>query len=282
MALGNGALGVNGVAPDAELVFIKIQSDANCGSPSLDGDLAGALDAMLSFKRDGNPLDIINMSLGVGVPFAQACGRADVDLLDPGLFDALRELREEGVQIFTSSGNNGFCDGIGLPACHPDVISVGASYDANIGGVAFRVDTSSCSDNLNGDVGADPTTFADKPTVYSNSADILDIYAPAHCAFTAAPFSSTENCFGGTSSASPFAAGVGALVLEKNPSADLRKVLAETGDPITEQERSTARTKPRVNALKALEIEEEEPEEPEDPDDDKCERGSLFSGCGKA
>src|SRR6185436_19370155 len=64
--------------------------------------------------------------------------------------------------ITISSGNNGYKNRISYPACSPNAISVGATYDANIGSHISSVCT-------------DPTTSADKVTCFSNSADSLDL-----------------------------------------------------------------------------------------------------------
>ena len=44
-----------------------------------------------------------------------------------------------GITIFASSGNDGYCDSMGWPACISYVNSVGAVYDANIRQSIIRV-----------------------------------------------------------------------------------------------------------------------------------------------
>jgi PKD repeat protein len=97
-------------------------------------------------------------------------------------------------------------------------------------------------------------TQADNVIAYSNSASFLDVVAPATCATSAAPNNATTNCFGGTSSATPFTSGVAALAVQAagkgvlSP-ADMLTVLATSGEPVTDPK--NLRVSPRVNGLEA-------------------------------
>lgn len=97
--------------------------------------------------------------------------------------------------------------GKGFPSCISYATSVGAVYDANIGGVSFgegKCTPSGCTDS---------TTSADKITCYSNSGNRTDVFAPSHCAKTPTLGTGYENCFGGTSAAAPYTSGVSAQII---------------------------------------------------------------------
>ncbi len=216
VAAGNGA-GVLGTAPDANLVFLKVQSAQWCGNNLLDGDLVGALDWVVS-HREQYGIDMISMSLG-GRTFSNA---TVCDNASPAMRQLINMAHAAGVVIFAASGNEAQSSAIAQPACMSNIISVGAVYDANIGPANFSI----C---------ADRETGPDHVTCYSNSADFLDIVAPAHCATTASTSTGTgrQSCFGGTSSATPFAAGVAATLLEAARTPlnhdTMRRLLVETG-----------------------------------------------------
>ncbi len=146
-----------------------------------------------------------------------------------------------GLVIFSASGNEGQLDAISQPACMSNVISVGAVYDNDIGSPTF----STCRDGQTG---------PDRVTCYSNSAEFLDLVAPAHCAQTASPNGGLLNCFGGTSSATPFAAGVAATLMEaSNAPLDndgMHSLLSSTGMPVTDAKNGLLT--PRIDAGAAL------------------------------
>ena len=251
---GNGG-GVLGVAPDASLVFLKIQSASICGQSALDGDLVGAIDWVITNRTTYN-IGVLSMSLGGGAfSTVSACENSS-----SALTNVLNLAESSGIVTFAASGNDGLCNQMSRPACVGSVISVGATYDDDVGNPGYCVDSNACVSTQSnpacspsGRVAAfEGSTFADKVTVYSNSTSFLDLLAPSNCAFTSATGSSTTNCFGGTSAATPFAAGAGALVLEAaggwnslNKS-QLLSQMRSNGDNVTDAR--MGRTTPRVNA----------------------------------
>jgi subtilisin family serine protease len=214
IAAGHGG-GVLGTAPDANLVFLKIQSAQQCGGAQLDGDLIGALDWIISHRQQFG-IDIISMSLG-GQVFNNV---VDCDTAVLAIQQLIDMAHDAGIIIFAAAGNEAQPHAIAQPACLSNVISVGAVYDADLGPVRFSL----CSD---------AATAPDRVACYSNSADFLDVLAPAHCATTASTSNGREDCFGGTSSAVPFAAGVAATLLEAAQTPltndDMRRLLVESG-----------------------------------------------------
>ena len=232
VAVGNGG-GIVGSAPDAKAVFLKIQSASICGQNGLDGDIPGAIDWAVTNRNAFSPaIKIISMSLGTTSTFTNPCSSI-------AEASALAAARSAGMVTLVASGNGAVSNGISSPACHPDAVSVGATYDANIGGANFGL----CNDS---------STFADKITCYSNSDTFLDILAPSHCATTAQSGGGTNTCFGGTSSATPYAAGVTALIFETNPGITRAAAITalEAGTDITDSRNGV--TAPRVDAVASI------------------------------
>lgn len=252
---GNGG-GITGVAPDSNLVFLKIQSSGRCGEGALDGDLVGAIDWVVT-NKDRFDISILSMSLGGGA-FASvaACEQSSGPLTR-----VLDAAERAGIVTLAASGNDGLCSQMSRPACVGSVISVGATYDANIGQPGFCVNANSCAQGQAGSCPAGSklvrdNSFADKVTAYSNSTSFLDLLAPSHCATTAAPGNSTQECFGGTSAATPYAAGVTALVMQAAGGTNslsrsqVVSTLRSTGVAVTDDKNS--RSTPRVNAIAAI------------------------------
>lgn len=225
---------VGGVAHNAKLYALKIV--AGCGGSSSSSTIAAAWDWAVTHKNDdpANPILAINTSFGGG-KYLTAC-----DATYPTLAAAANNAVANGITLFTSSGNDGYSDGISSPACVSNSVSVGAVYDANIGARSWY----SCTD---------ATTAADQVTCYSNSADFLDILGPSNDAYTTAVSGGYTPSFGGTSAASPYSAGAGAVLqnyAKKTTGAyyspaELKALLISTGDPITDAKNGI--TKPRVN-----------------------------------
>jgi len=232
VAVGNGG-GITGTAPDAALVFLKIQRASSCGQPWLDGDIIGAIDWVIT-NRNTYGIKVLSMSLGTSSTYSSPCAGSIIA-------DALVAARSAGLVVVAASGNEADMNGLSDPACHPDVVSVGAVYDAALGYAGFSM----CTDS---------STRADQVTCYSNSADFLDILAPSHCATTAQAGGGIMTCFGGTSASTPYVAGVVATFFDKNPFLDRSSAinaLVNNGDPIIDSRNGLII--PRVQHFNALE-----------------------------
>lgn len=92
------------------------------------------------------------------------------------------------------------------------------------------------------------------PRAWGVCAPFLDILAPSECAESSTTGSNVNDCFGGTSAASPFAAGVAALAVDAAGAslsrAQLRSALRSNGDDITDSR--NGRVTPRVNAINTV------------------------------
>ena len=238
---------IGGVAPNAKIYALKGSRDSGA---LYTNDLIAAWDWCITHKNDNpqNPIMVISNSWGGGI-YSSAV-EADAD--NPSMVISARTAKLAGITVLAASGNDGFIGGISAPAALSDVISVGAVYDASIGGAAFV----NCTDSQ---------TAADKVTCYSNTADFLDILAPSHNAYTTdivgpSGYSSGDYYaqFGGTSAACPYAAGAAAVLQSAAKQLtghyltpdQVKTILAMSGDPITDTK--AAITKPRVNLGAAI------------------------------
>ncbi|PKO19118.1 MAG: hypothetical protein CVU39_00780 [Chloroflexi bacterium HGW-Chloroflexi-10] len=231
----SGAVSVTtlGFAPDVDLVSVRVL-DAD-GSGWLSDWVAG-LDWIYA-NLGTTPVDIINMSLGTYQLYPSNC---DGD--QSAVASITSQLTAAGVTIFAATGNAGSSNSVSSPACNSNVIGVGATYDANIGGITWY--DSGCTDS---------DTYWDKVTCFTNSHQtMLDILAPG-ALITSSGMGGGTSTFGGTSQASPTAAGVAALMLEQNPNltpAQILQTMQATGVSLTDPKNGLSFK--RINALNAI------------------------------
>jgi hypothetical protein len=136
-----------------------------------------------------------------------------------------------------SSGNDGFSDGIANPACTPEAVSVGAVYDANVGGRTWTSPEPDCTDSV---------TAADKVVCFSNSASFLTLLAPG--ALTTV----TGATVAGTSLSAPVVSGAVAVLAQAFPSDTATGRLGRltaSGKSVTDARNGIV--KPRVDLLAA-------------------------------
>lgn len=215
-----------GFAPAADLVSIKVLDDSGFG------DLSNVVSAFNYLITNHPDVDIVNMSLG-GTAFTAVCNG-----VYPALETAITNL---DTIVFVASGNDAFFDKIGYPSCLSTVISVGAVYTDDFGGLTWGGGT--CSD---------ATTAADKITCFSNSASFLSILAPGALMNSTYPGGGYAS-MGGTSMATPAASGVAALMLQANPNLTQATMLAamqSTGVSIVDAR--NGHTFKRIDALAAI------------------------------
>ena len=225
-------------------------------------DMANAWDWCVLHQYDdlNNPIMIISTSFGGG-RYSGNCDSA-YSLLTHAAANAMAA----GMTLFLSSGNDGYCDSMGYPACLDSVISVGAVYDADIGrnpisGYVGCISYGSCvgtpdSDQVCEKLYVDLTTDADQVCTYSNTSKFMSLLAPSNWATTTklgGGYWDTPNGFGGTSAACPYAAGAAACLQSAAKGItgsyltqyQVKARLLRSGDLITDSKVNV--TKPRVN-----------------------------------
>ena len=251
---------IGGVAYGAKLYALKISIGATDSAYS--SAIANAWDWCVLHQYDDlkNPIMIINTSFWSG----RYSGNCDSDY--KLLADAAANAMAAGISLFVSSGNDGYCDSMGYPACIDSVISVGAVYDADIGrnpvtGTVGCIAYGSCVGTLDPSqvcekLYVDVTTNADQVCTYSNTSEFVSLLAPSNWATTTklgGGYWDTANGFGGTSAACPYAAGAAACLQSAAKAitgvylthSQVKSAFTNTGDLITDSKVNVS--KPRVN-----------------------------------
>lgn len=255
---------IGGVAHNAKLYALKTKNSSGTITTSA---LASSWDWCTSHKNDDpcNPILVISTSIG-GTRYYSPCDGSNTTLAN-----AANNATAAGITVVVSSGNNGYCDSMAVPACLTNTISAGAVYDANFGPWNACIYSGSCvnpkytSTFCSGGYYATDLTYADRVTSFSNIAYFLDVLAPANNNYTtdmvgAQGYSPTDYAddFGGTSAAAPYTAGSVACLQSAAKAitgqfltpARVRQILTSTGDSVTDVK--VAITKPRVNLGNAI------------------------------
>lgn len=228
IAMGYRASGTKpsaGVASSASLIMANV-FDRN-GS-AYNSDIYAALEWIISLKVDtpSLPIDAVNLSLG---SYPGVTGTCDAD--EPtykSLFDQLRNL---GIMPVVAAGNDSFTGSMLIPACVSSALSVAASKKTK-----------------------------NETAWYTNISSITDVIAPGGDANDGGGIVSSVvgNGYGsnqGTSMAAPHVAGLVTAIRSAVPGATVAQIeaaLKDTGLAIVDQRAGGSITKPRVNALAAL------------------------------
>lgn len=147
----------------------------------------------------GSPIRVISMSLGGGRYYSPVTSGT--------LHTACGTALANGIIPLAASGNDGWTDSMGSPAASTNAISVGATWDANSAPYT-PFPPANCSDS---------SRLVDERTCYSDMASFLSLYAPSEQVICAQCGGGTF-ALGGTSSATPAAAGLIAQFLHARPS----------------------------------------------------------------
>jgi subtilisin family serine protease len=229
---GRGENSPRGVAPDTGIVAVRVIGDNGSGFTS---DVISGIDWVIANQAQLN-VKVINLSLGGGA-YREVCDTADANTR---LYaEAVRTARQAGITIFAASGNSGLTERMMAPACVSGVISVGSTYDANLGDVTLG----GCRDEH---------ATVDQVACISNSSPVLDLLAPG-AVIDSTALGGGQKAEAGTSMSTAHATAVAALVLQANSDltpAEIETVLKETGVPVTDGR--NGRVTPRLDALAAV------------------------------
>ena len=219
-----------GVAPGAQVIAIQVFSKFTgsiCDDSGADpcalaytSDIIAGLEHANTLRASMN-LASVNMSLGGGSWTTQA----SCDAANAFLKTAIDTLRTAGVASIVSSGNDGFLDAMGAPACISSAVSVGATDDS------------------------------DRIASFSNSADFLALLAPGVSVASSVPLGLLGFEYGianGTSMAAPHVAGAWAIARQVDGAASVDTILSAfqtTGLPVLDPNGVTTS---RISVLDAI------------------------------
>lgn len=168
---------------------------------AFDSVVANAINWCVTNKNGvggGAPIRVINMSLGSSSHTAPVTSGT--------LHNACTTALANDIVCFASSGNDGSVVSINAPAASINCISVGSTWDTN-NAPYTPFAPANCSD---------PSRLLDERCCYSNTASFLSAYCPSEEVICAQCGGGTFD-LGGTSSASPAAAGLTAQLLHARP-----------------------------------------------------------------
>jgi subtilisin family serine protease len=200
-AVGNNKIGVAGIAYRCKILAVKAFGGEGLAPNDRIAD---------SIRYSGQKADVISNSWGV--PRNPDIESAIDDVVKTGR-------RGKGCLVFCATGNES-SQRIGFPSNHPSALAVGASNDQG-----------KRSEYSNRGKGIQFVAPSDDPDLDRQGITTTDV-SIKNRGYASGLYA---NDFGGTSSSTPLAAGIGALVLSVNPSLtwkQVRSILRGTADKI--------------------------------------------------
>ena len=213
----------DGVARGANLIAVNVFTNFSGSLSAYTSDIIKGLEFVYSL-RNTHTIASVNLSLGGGQLFSSAC-----DVGNSAFKTAVDNLRSARIATIAAAGNDGSTTGISSPACISSVISVGS------------------------------TTKSDVVSSFSNSAPILDLWAPGSAILSSVPTSSYAS-YSGTSMATPHVAGAWAIMRQAYPSESVLEILARVqaaGKPVTDTRSGASnRVRPRLELRNAVTLDD--------------------------
>ena len=213
---------LHGVAKDAGIiaiqVFSRFPSEIEVGSWPSDQILG--LEYIYALRSTYN-IGAVNMSLGGDRYYDQSTCDSDGSARKT-IIDSLRAVN---IATIIASGNNGYCDSLGIPGCISSAVAIGATTDADV-----------------------ETSFNNyHPTM-------MDIFAPGYAVYSSVASSDTAYASkNGTSMATPHVTGAWTLLRQAKPTASVTQILsAVLGTGVTVVSPCDGGSKPRIQVNSAL------------------------------
>lgn len=220
------------VAGEAKLVAL----DVFTGGYSSDAEVISAINWVIAHRADYN-IVAINLSLGDGNSYTTPC---DNWRTNPYL-TPIAAAKDAGIVTIIAAGNEGYSDALSRPACTPAAVSVGAVYDAAVGGISYG----SCTDT---------TTAADQIACFSNSSAFLTLWAPGSLITTVGMVKA------GTSQAAPHVAGAAAALRAAYPLETIDQTVSRlTSSTTFITDPRNGAILPRLNEQQALAVDDPDP-----------------------
>jgi hypothetical protein len=251
----NATCALYGVAPGSKIIAIQVFSrftdgsgktpcaHAGLASPCVQtfpSDQIAGLNQVFALRSTFN-IAVVNMSLGSG----QFTSNCDTDARKA----SIDNLRAAGIATIISSGNSGFTNAFGAPACISTAISVGSTDDGSSG------------------------TTVDQVSNFSNGASFLHLLAPGQWINSSVPGVGTYTNFSGASMAVPHVTGAWAVLKSAAQAASVGEVLSAlvaTGVPVRDTRNNITKPRIRVNEAIAMLV----------PLHPRMMTGSLSTGTG--
>ncbi len=214
-----GQEGFDGVAPGAKVISMKIGNNCLAGGATTTGSMKRAFEYAARYSREHNVTVVCNLSFGIGSMREEYSG------IDTFVDKLLR--KNPNLVICTSAGNEGpGLSSVGTPAAAPAAISVAALYAADTARDVAGVQIAD----------AQLTLFSSRGGELAKP----DVATPGMMTSTVPKWNHRGDFWGGTSMASPYAAGLCALLAQHArqktgslPRADwIKAALKTTADPV--------------------------------------------------
>jgi len=208
---------------------------------SYSASLEDVLDAFnwVIANRQAYSICSINLSFGGYTPYKGQCPSSPWSV-------AIAEARAMDLLTAISSGNEGWTDSMGAPACAPAAVSVAAVYDTDLGAVNWDDDATDSTPGLC----IDSTTRAKKVACSTNSSPYLTMLAPG------ALITAGGDTWGGSSQAAPHVAAAIAVLKSAVPRATPNEIVAALvsgGESVTDTRTGAgSRVKPFLQLLPAI------------------------------
>ena len=188
----NGQQNFHGIAPGAKVISLKIGNNTLAGGATVTGSKKKAFEYAAKYAREHNVPVVCNLSYGIG---SELEGQSDIDVFLDKLCKA-----NPNLVVFSSAGNLGpGLSTVGTPAAGLAVISVAAVLGADSGRDVMGLDMKSPQVAVFSSRGGELS----KPTIAT----------PGYATSTVPRWNRRGDFWRGTSMASPYAAGLGAVMI---------------------------------------------------------------------